>query len=79
MKLNEHKEYSLARLRLISNEIKKIPELKSNSLCIYTTGSYGRLEASQNSDLDLFFIDSGTLPSKILCAKPSTIDVFPAK
>lgn len=40
------------------NRVKNIPQLKDNFLCIYTTGSYGRLEASRNSDLDLFFLDS---------------------
>lgn len=34
-------------------------------LCIYTTGSYGRLEASEHSDLDLFFITAGDHPSRI--------------
>jgi hypothetical protein len=50
--------YSQIRLKEISTRVKDIPELKENSLCIYTTGSYGRLEASENSDLDLFFLDS---------------------
>ena len=58
MKLNLHEEYSKTRLHIIANEVKKIPELQNNSLCIYTTGSYGRLEASENSDMDLFFIDT---------------------
>ena len=30
------------------------------NLCVYITGSYGRLEASQYSDLDLFFIHLGS-------------------
>lgn len=33
----------------------KLPEL-----CIYVTGSYGRLEASNESDVDLFFVHTGT-------------------
>ena len=51
-------EYSRIRLREISKRIKVILQLKDNYLCIYTTGSYGRYEASENSDLDLFFLDS---------------------
>ncbi len=50
--------YSRLRLKEISNRVKDIPQLKDNFLCIYTTGSYGRNEASENSDLDLFFLDS---------------------
>lgn len=53
-----NQDYSLIRLAEISKRVKDIPQLKDNSLCIYTTGSYGRLEASKNSDLDLFFLDS---------------------
>lgn len=52
--------YSRIRLEEISKRVKDIPQLKDNSLCIYTTGSYGRLEASENSDLDLFFLDSNS-------------------
>ena len=58
MKLNEHKKYSKNRLNEISKRISEIDQLSTNKLCIYTTGSYGRLEASENSDLDLFFIDT---------------------
>jgi len=53
--------YSRIRLAEISEIVSAIPQLKDNSLCIYTTGSYGRLEASKNSDLDLFFLDSDAL------------------
>jgi len=50
--------YSKLRLKEISNRVKDISQLKDNFLCIYTTGSYGRHEASENSDIDLFFLDS---------------------
>ena len=33
----------------------------SHPLCVYATGSYGRGEASNSSDLDLFMIDAGTV------------------
>lgn len=58
MDLKEHKQFSKLRLNVLSAEIEKISELRKNDLCIYTTGSYGRLEASENSDIDLFFIDT---------------------
>jgi hypothetical protein len=58
MKLSIHKDYSELRLKELRNRISQIEELRKNELCVYTTGSYGRLEASENSDIDLFFIDT---------------------
>jgi len=58
MQIKEHTEFSKVRLNVLRKQISKISELSQNSLCIYTTGSYGRHEASENSDLDLFFLDS---------------------
>ena len=34
-----------------------------NGTCLYVTGSYGRLEASKFSDLDLFFVRDSTRQS----------------
>lgn len=57
---NRH-NFSYERLQDLRNHIKNIQILKGLSgLCIYVTGSYGRLEASKYSDLDLFFLHSGT-------------------
>ena len=39
-------------------------------LCIYVTGSFGRLEASQYSDLDLFFIHPGNPGTPISTSYP---------
>jgi hypothetical protein len=58
MEIAEHNRFSSVNLNVLRGHINKIQELARNSLCIYTTGSYGRLEASPNSDLDLFFLDS---------------------
>lgn len=58
MDLKEHIVYSKFRLNVLRDEIGEIKELAKNNLCIYTTGSYGRHEASKNSDLDLFFLDA---------------------
>ena len=58
MELKKHKEYSKLRLQELRNQISNIEELRKNELCVFTTGSYGRLEASENSDIDLFFIDT---------------------
>lgn len=58
MEIKEHIEFSKVRLNVLRTEIGKIQELSKNNLCIYTTGSYGRHEASENSDIDLFFLDA---------------------
>ncbi|CAC9468989.1 hypothetical protein BSPLISOX_2555 [uncultured Gammaproteobacteria bacterium] len=60
MELAEHKEFSEDRIKEIKDAIKEIPELIKNKLCIFVTGSYGRLEASKYSDIDLFFLDTQT-------------------
>lgn len=59
MELKEHRNFSLLRIEELSNRVSQIQGLKDNNLCIYSTGSYGRLEASKNSDIDLFLIDTG--------------------
>jgi len=58
VEIKEHVEYSKVRLSVLRSQISKIDELSKNNLCIYTTGSYGRHEASVNSDIDLFFLDA---------------------
>jgi UTP:GlnB (protein PII) uridylyltransferase len=54
MELAEHKEFSEDRIKEIKDAIKEIPELIKNKLCIFVTGSYGRLEASKYSDIDFY-------------------------
>ena len=50
-------KYSIDRLNTFIAHISESNELKSQAdYCIYTTGSYGRLEACEYSDLDLFFL-----------------------
>ncbi|CAC9625784.1 hypothetical protein [uncultured Gammaproteobacteria bacterium] len=58
MELAEHKQFSEGRIAQFKSKIEKIPELQNNNLCIFVTGSYGRLEASKYSDIDLFFLDT---------------------
>ena len=57
----DRRKYSVKQLDQLIDRIKdsKILERLPN-LCIYATGSYGRLEASQHSDIDLFFINKGS-------------------
>lgn len=59
--LTERKKFSQEKLTSFEellNEQDSLKELKN--LCIYVTGSYGRLEASQFSDIDLFFLEDPT-------------------
>ncbi len=51
------REYSLRRLRELGEGLDPIkPLLERHPFCVYATGSYGRLEAWDGSDADLFFL-----------------------
>ena len=59
--IDERKNSSEARLRAFTESVSALAEVtKHSDLCIYVTGSFGRLEASENSDVDLFFIKEGS-------------------
>lgn len=51
-------EQRLAALGSRIGELEALNELPGS--CIYVTGSFGRLEASEYSDLDLFFVHEGS-------------------
>jgi hypothetical protein len=52
--------YSRSRLAEFRNRLGELPELREfPGLTIFAAGSYGRLEASQHSDIDIFFFMSG--------------------
>jgi hypothetical protein len=58
--LVDREAFSRAQLDSLGNELANLPDLRDQpDLCIYVTGSYGRLEASEHSDLDLFFVHTG--------------------
>jgi predicted nucleotidyltransferase len=49
--------YSQGKLELLASQLKSLQEVKAiEDLTIYCAGSFGRLEASKFSDIDLFFI-----------------------
>ena len=53
-------EYSQARIDELGSRLKPVESLLSGEpLCIYATGSYGRLEAGEDSDIDVFFLYEG--------------------
>ena len=59
--LSFRREYAARRLNELRSSIETsavLPQMQG--LCIYVTGSFGRLEASAHSDLDLFFINEGS-------------------
>ena len=59
--LSQRKEWSLCKLTSFKTEVASLDDINTHTdLCIYVTGSFGRLEASSESDLDLFFIKAGT-------------------
>ncbi len=50
------RDYSLRRLRELSEQLDAGPLLDGHPLCVYVTGSFGRLEAWSGSDIDPFFL-----------------------
>ena len=50
------RDYSLRRLRELGDALNADPLLDGHPLCVYVTGSYGRLEAWSQSDVDPFFL-----------------------
>lgn len=54
------REYSLDRLASLGAQLDSVrPILADRPICVYATGSYGRLEAWPGSDADLFFLYDG--------------------
>lgn len=54
------REYSERRLITLAAHLEPVlPALEEHPLCVYASGSYGRLEAWSGSDVDLFFLYDG--------------------
>lgn len=65
--LTQRAKYSQDRLALLRDRLHGIGELQSlPGLSIYVTGSYGRLEASLRSDLDLFLVQHDIRDGEII-------------
>ena len=55
--VEERTQWSQAKIIALQEAVTALPDVTTHTdLCIYVTGSFGRLEASAHSDLDLFFI-----------------------
>ena len=56
--------FAESRIQELKSSVNKLHALNDiPKLCIYLTGSFARLEASQHSDVDLFFIHPGSSKS----------------
>ncbi len=58
--IEERHSYSRLTLASLVESVSKIAALENSPLCLYATGSFGRLEACKHSDLDLLFFHPGT-------------------
>ena len=55
--IDQRKGWSERKINSFKKAVAALPDVTAHDdLCIYVTGSFGRLEASVHSDLDLFFI-----------------------
>ena len=52
----DRREYTNSRINDLISNLDKASKLLAGKACVYATGSFGRLEASKNSDLDLFIV-----------------------
>jgi predicted nucleotidyltransferase len=56
-RFRDRAEFSRIKLEVLTRLLRRARHVKALShLTIYTAGSYGRLEASKHSDIDLFFV-----------------------
>lgn len=57
--LAERRTYTEDRIKEIRSHLAESEEVANGKACVYVTGSFGRLEASAHSDLDLFILGKG--------------------
>lgn len=73
--VSNRRKYNIERLSELRDKVAQIDELSSGAegLCIYVTGSYGRSEASEHSDLDLFFVQDRSIASNSMSRIKKTL------
>lgn len=54
--INKRRSFTLEKTKELLAHLDSAQHLISGKACVYATGSYGRLEASEASDLDLFIV-----------------------
>lgn len=57
--LENRRKIADSRLNSLTNELENARKLAEGKACVYLIGSYGRGEASNHSDLDLFIVGGG--------------------
>jgi hypothetical protein len=67
---------------MLQERLRTAEAIVETKACVYATGSFGRLEASQHSDLDLFIVGKkdgkrGSLLKRLdeICLKADLIEV----
>ena len=55
--LTERREQTQQRIDRLQHELKEVESLLNGNACVYATGSFGRHEAGETSDLDLFMVE----------------------
>ncbi len=58
--IEDRRAYTGAKLSELRGKLAKAADLCAGKACVYATGSYGRLEASEHSDLDAFIVGATT-------------------
>jgi predicted nucleotidyltransferase len=58
----DRKRFSDERFEQLRNELQESLDICGDKACIYATGSFGRREASEFSDFDLFIVSRGDNP-----------------
>ena len=64
--LADRRLYTDRKLDEIRERLKRADALAATKGCVYVTGSFGRLEACQYSDLDLFIVGKDQYPEEPL-------------
>jgi hypothetical protein len=75
--LQARRDFCEPKLALLRDKVKTLQPLATASipshLCIYVTGSFGRLDASQFSDLDVFLVSTGSAAAPSLSKIDTTL------
>ena len=54
--INRRRDFTIKRVAELRAELKDADAIAAGKACVYATGSYGRCEASEFSDLDIFIV-----------------------
>jgi predicted nucleotidyltransferase len=58
--LDRRRKETTDRIEILRKELTEAEKLCGRRACVYATGSFGRMEASPHSDLDLFIVGQGS-------------------